>query len=943
MKKLLFPLLAFWMLLDVVHLSAQVSADTMYTNFNGFTKSYENNMVTSNDSAELLGFECDGTVYSTGVDDTKLTDNNVTFTPKKFQAFPVPANLTYSGTGGTCVGVASNWGGSNQNGSNSSYIFALDDPSYPRDCSYYMTDGARGLEFGTNVFNIKEQDIKYDATIINWTEAADVPSLIITQTGEPSTGYDKLYFENVNGDRIGNIVKVNMKHNVSPIGKMNYAVYRLNSDNKTVTYWEQKDKDLRILCLNLSDFGLNQEDSADIVSFVHHTSGRTDIAFSAYNEKAIILSDPNDDADGDGIINKNDLDDDNDGILDTDEGRGDTDGDGLIDRLDLDSDGDGCPDAIEGDENVTKDKLDNGRIDVDNTGGIGTETSNNGVPNLVNAGGNADDGSDVGQGKGDSGDAEANTCSVKAKDDHTQTPKGTPVSGFLLTNDIGVGLKVTEVNGIAVPASGTISISVDNGSINVDANGNYTFTPNPGYTGTTPDIPYKIKGTYGEESTGNLSVTVVEDIDTNAHANDAPVANDDIIQLEEGSLSVAFNIMNNDFDGDYNRELEVTKIELDTDGDGNTETVSISSSGSQTRSVYDGSKKVGSITVHSNGKVTFTPESGFTGDVPDINYTIDDAHGGTATADIRIEVLPNISNRVIANDDYLLARNTADRISINILDNDFDPEDNTISIKSLDLYDDQGNLNSVNFPVGGFTDRPIRNKSGTQIGTLTLNSSGELTFQGNTDFEGTLSIPYKIEDDNAKVAESNATIYLTQLDKGSNPLPIILYYFTASLNTNNTVSLEWVSLTEVNNDYYTVSKSKDGKSWELITRVAGAGNSNVKKEYKKLDNKPYSPVTYYRLTQTDFDGTTKELGVRAVSIGVEGKLKAYPNPVKDELIIEGINSEKDIISVINPLGQSCRVRVTSNSARSISIDMTSLKPGVYFVSTIKGSFKVIKK
>jgi len=53
------------------------------------------------------------------------------------------------------------------------------------------------------------------------------------------------------------------------------------------------------------------------------------------------------DTDGDGIANVEDLDDDNDGILDTEEGLADLDGDGVPNSLDLDSDGDGCADANE--------------------------------------------------------------------------------------------------------------------------------------------------------------------------------------------------------------------------------------------------------------------------------------------------------------------------------------------------------------------------------------------------------------------------------------------------------------------------------------------------------------------------------------------------------------------------------------------------------------------
>ena len=68
---------------------------------------------------------------------------------------------------------------------------------------------------------------------------------------------------------------------------------------------------------------------------------------AAYSNPAqlTVSSDP----DNDGIKNSVDLDDDNDGILDVDEGGKDldTDGDGIPNRLDIDSDGDGCNDVEE--------------------------------------------------------------------------------------------------------------------------------------------------------------------------------------------------------------------------------------------------------------------------------------------------------------------------------------------------------------------------------------------------------------------------------------------------------------------------------------------------------------------------------------------------------------------------------------------------------------------
>ncbi len=71
----------------------------------------------------------------------------------------------------------------------------------------------------------------------------------------------------------------------------------------------------------------------------------------------------------------------------------DADNDGTPNQFDLDSDNDGCADALEGDENVTTSQLTANRIS-------GT-VDDNGVPNLVNAGGAADIGGDQGQGIGE--------------------------------------------------------------------------------------------------------------------------------------------------------------------------------------------------------------------------------------------------------------------------------------------------------------------------------------------------------------------------------------------------------------------------------------------------------------------------------------------------------------------------------------------------------------
>ncbi|WP_117882217.1 T9SS type B sorting domain-containing protein [Aureibaculum luteum] len=107
------------------------------------------------------------------------------------------------------------------------------------------------------------------------------------------------------------------------------------------------------------------------------------------------------DIDGDGVQDFADLDNDNDGILDSDEGFGDSDGDTIPDYLDNDSDNDGCPDAIEASGAFTL--VDgNGRL----TGGVDV----NGVPTVVGAAGQSTNADVITAGPDLDGDGIADAC-----------------------------------------------------------------------------------------------------------------------------------------------------------------------------------------------------------------------------------------------------------------------------------------------------------------------------------------------------------------------------------------------------------------------------------------------------------------------------------------------------------------------------------------------------
>lgn len=124
------------------------------------------------------------------------------------------------------------------------------------------------------------------------------------------------------------------------------------------------------------------------------------------------------------------------------------------------------------------------------------------------------------------------------------------------------------------------------------------------------------------------------------------------------------------------------------------------------------------------------------------------------------------------------------------------------------------------------------------------------------------------------------------------PLPIELLSFTAQAQLN-TVLLNWTTVSEINNNYFTIDRSNNLQQWEEVRQIEGAGNSRQKLNYHMVDDDPYSGTSYYRLSQTDFDGKYKIEGMLAVNISTQSKNIVFPNPSKGTFTLQS----DDIIDV----------------------------------------------
>ncbi|OFY84189.1 MAG: hypothetical protein A3F72_14265 [Bacteroidetes bacterium RIFCSPLOWO2_12_FULL_35_15] len=183
------------------------------------------------------------------------------------------------------------------------------------------------------------------------------------------------------------------------------------------------------------------------------------------------------------------------------------------------------------------------------------------------------------------------------------------------------------------------------------------------------------------------------------------------------------------------------------------------------------------------------------------------------------------------------------------------------------------------------------------------------------------------------------------------PLPIELISFAAKPNID-IIDINWATASEKNNNYFSVEKTKDCLRFETISNVAGAGNSNTVLNYLLKDNKPYDGVSYYRLSQTDFDGTITHSHLISVNFNrkVDFVFKIYPNPydgicIKLDMIANRGDETKLIITDINGKEiYSKEITINSNDENVYTFcSKERLAQGIYFLKVFSSEKEYTKK
>jgi hypothetical protein len=174
-------------------------------------------------------------------------------------------------------------------------------------------------------------------------------------------------------------------------------------------------------------------------------------------------------------------------------------------------------------------------------------------------------------------------------------------------------------------------------------------------------------------------------------------------------------------------------------------------------------------------------------------------------------------------------------------------------------------------------------------------------------------------------------------------LPITLFSFDG-INEGPFNSITWITNSEINNDYFILERSINGKDWEIIGIVDGAGSTQESHFYSFRDEQPTLPLSYYRLAQTDYDGTKTYSHIIAINANPSNDriTGVFPNPCNETaaFIYNGKSDEVLYLKIINSFGQTVHNLEIKDLKKGqlIDISLENLNTGLFQIIYHQGNW-----
>ncbi|MBK8900370.1 MAG: tandem-95 repeat protein [Anaerolineaceae bacterium] len=316
---------------------------------------------------------------------------------------------------------------------------------------------------------------------------------------------------------------------------------------------------------------------------------------------------------------------------------------------------------------------------------------------------------------------EVNDAPVALDDNETISEDSLTIQIDVLANDLDPdaadNLTVTAVS------------PTDHGGTAVINNNLIDYTPALNFFGTET-FTYTIGDSRGGSSIATVTIEVIT-------VNDAPTANDDNATATEESGTILIDVLANDEDVDVGDVLTITLVSTPDNG---------------------------GTAVLNNDQIAYTPASGFVG-TEAFTYTISDGHGGSDTAVVTLTIYVSHTNAAPNAYDDSLETLEDSSVIIDVLDNDDDPDGDSLSILNVS----EAAHGTAVIQGNRIKYTPDANFHGTDSFTYTV-SDGEFTDVAtiNITIVSVNDRPQTVAD--AAVTNAGSPVVICVLDNDSDPV-----------------------------------------------------------------------------------------------------------------------------------------------------------------------------
>jgi VCBS repeat-containing protein len=391
-------------------------------------------------------------------------------------------------------------------------------------------------------------------------------------------------------------------------------------------------------------------------------------------------------------------------------------------------------------------------------------------------------------------------------------------------SDDTLSVSTFTVNGTTVNA-GTSTTIAGVGTVQVNADGGYVFTPALNFNGAVPEITYTTNT--GSSSTLNINVTPVDDASVLVADVDT-TAEDTTLTVLAGSGD---GVLDDDSDPDNTLSVSTFTVNGTTVNAGTSTTIA----------------GVGSVQVNADGGYVFTPALNFNGTVPEITYTTNTGSNST----LNINVTPVDDDAPDAVDDTF-STNEDTAISSNV-------------VGSAGGGPDTGVDNGQITPLTNFN---------TGNGTVTLNANGDFTYTPDTNFSGSDTFTYLVTDDEGQTDTATVTINVAPIDDPT----------SASPDTGNTDEDTTLTVSAVNGVLSNDSDVDDALTVATYSIAGGASNIAVGSGAQSITGVGTIEVnadgSYEFIPVADYNGDVPVI-TYTTNTGATSTLTITINPIND--------------------------------------------------------------